>query len=65
MSKGKQLTILQLNDSHGYFESHQELYWAGNKAIYRKSGGYARIATLFKQFRQDNLNCRNKLFCPA
>jgi len=30
------------------------LYWAGDKAVYRKAGGYARIATLFKQARQEN-----------
>ena len=54
MSKSKHLTILQVNDSHGYFELHPELYWAGDKACYRKAGGYARIATLFKQARQEN-----------
>lgn len=53
MSKSKHLTILQLNDSHGYFELHPELYWACDKAIYRKAGGYARITTLFKQARQE------------
>ena len=54
MSKSRHLTVLQLNDSHGYFELHPELYWAGDKAVYRKAGGYARIATLFKQARQEN-----------
>lgn len=54
MSRSKRLTILQLNDSHGYFELHPELYWAGDKAVYRKAGGYARIATIFKQARQEN-----------
>jgi len=53
MSKSKHLTILQLNDSHGYFELHPELYWAGDKAVYRKAGGYARITTLFKQARKE------------
>jgi len=54
MSKSKHLTILQMNDSHGYFELHHELYWAGEKASYRKAGGYARIATFFKKIRQEN-----------
>jgi sulfur-oxidizing protein SoxB len=54
MSRSRRLTILQLNDSHGYFELHPELYWVGDKAVYRKAGGYARIATLFKQARQEN-----------
>jgi sulfur-oxidizing protein SoxB len=51
MSKGIDLTILQINDTHGYFELHNELYWAGDKAVYKKAGGYARIATLFKQIK--------------
>ena len=54
MSRSKRLTILQLNDSHGYFEPHPELYWAGDKAVYRKVGGYARIGTLFKKGRKEN-----------
>jgi 2',3'-cyclic-nucleotide 2'-phosphodiesterase (5'-nucleotidase family) len=54
MSRSKNLTILQLNDSHGYFELHPELYWADGKAGYIKAGGYARITTLFKQVRQEN-----------
>ena len=54
MSKSKHLTILQINDSHGYFELHPELYWAGDEAYYRRAGGYARIAALFKQVRQEH-----------
>jgi len=54
MSKSGRLTILQLNDSHGYFDPHPELYWTGDKARYGKAGGYARIATLFKHARQEN-----------
>lgn len=56
MSKSKHLTILQMNDNHSYFESHPELYWAGEKACYREAGGYARIATIFKQARQEHPN---------
>lgn len=54
MSQRKRLTILQMNDSHGYFELHPELYWAGDKAVYRNAGGYARIATLFHKIRREN-----------
>ncbi|MHA2406325.1 MAG: bifunctional metallophosphatase/5'-nucleotidase [Candidatus Hermodarchaeia archaeon] len=54
MSKSKHLTILQMNDSHSYFELHRELYWAGEKVSYRKAGGYARIATFFKKIRKEN-----------
>jgi 2',3'-cyclic-nucleotide 2'-phosphodiesterase (5'-nucleotidase family) len=48
-----QLTILQMNDSHGYITPHPELYWKGEKEVYREAGGYARIATLFNQIREE------------
>lgn len=47
------LTIIQLNDSHGYFELHPELFWAGDHADYRMAGGYARIATILNQIRRE------------
>lgn len=53
MSKSKSVTILQINDTHAYFELHNELFWVGNKAVYRKAGGYARIATIFKKIRDE------------
>ncbi|MDH5694867.1 MAG: metallophosphoesterase, partial [Gammaproteobacteria bacterium] len=53
MPKNMDLTILQINDTHGYFELHNELFWVGDNAVYKKSGGYARIATLFKQIRNE------------
>jgi 2',3'-cyclic-nucleotide 2'-phosphodiesterase (5'-nucleotidase family) len=48
------LTIVQMNDSHGYLDLHQELFWGGDHAEYRKAGGYGRIATLLNQMRRDN-----------
>ncbi len=48
----KSLTVVQLNDSHAYFDLHQEIFWEGSKAVYRPVGGYARIATLVKQIRE-------------
>jgi S-sulfosulfanyl-L-cysteine sulfohydrolase len=45
------LTILQMNDSHAYFDLHQELFWRGGRAIYRRSGGYARVAAIVKRIR--------------
>ncbi|TXT17158.1 MAG: 5'-nucleotidase domain-containing protein [Erysipelotrichaceae bacterium] len=44
------LTVVQMNDSHAYFDLHHELFWQGNKAVYRMAGGYARIATLVIYF---------------
>jgi len=50
---GKRLTIIQLNDSHGYLEPHPELIWNGDHAVFRELGGIARIASLFEQIRNE------------
>ena len=57
------LTVLQLNDSHAYFDLHQELFWQGAQAVYRPAGGYARIATVVKQIRAENQG--RVLFCDC
>jgi len=49
----RELTLAQLNDSHGYVELHNELFWTASGATYRRAGGYARIATLLKQMRAE------------
>ena len=48
------LTVIQLNDSHAYFDLHPEMFWRGGQAVYRPAGGYARIATIVKQSRAAN-----------
>ena len=48
------LTVIQLNDSHAYFDLHQEMFWQGGQAVYRPAGGYARIAAIVKQIRVAN-----------
>ncbi len=63
MKSRKLLSIVQMNDSHAYFDLHQEMFWQGCQAIYRPAGGYARIATIIKQIRaasQDRV-----LFCDC
>ncbi|MHB8799562.1 MAG: bifunctional metallophosphatase/5'-nucleotidase [Thermoanaerobaculia bacterium] len=57
------LSILQLNDSHAYFDLHQEVFREGGQAVYRPAGGYARIATLVKQIRA--ANPEGTLFCDC
>ncbi|MBU0496176.1 MAG: bifunctional metallophosphatase/5'-nucleotidase [Chloroflexi bacterium] len=42
-----------MNDSHGYLDLHQEMFWAGDRGAYRKAGGYGRIATLVQRIRQE------------
>jgi len=57
------LTIVQMNDTHAYFDVHQEMFWYGDHALYRKAGGYARIATIVKKIRTESLG--NFLFCDS
>ncbi len=54
MAPNTSLTVIQINDSHAYFDLHQELFWQGGQAVYRPAGGYARIATIAKQIRAAN-----------
>jgi len=53
MTNRTSLTILQMNDSHAYFNLHQEMFWNGGLAVYRPVGGYARIATIVKKIRAE------------
>jgi len=54
MDTPNKLTILQINDSHGYLREHDELFFKNGKEIYKKAGGYARIATLFNKTKKEN-----------
>ncbi|MDY0213215.1 MAG: bifunctional metallophosphatase/5'-nucleotidase [Desulfuromonadaceae bacterium] len=63
MANKTSLTVVQLNDSHAYFDLHQELFWQGDRAVYRATGGYARIATLIKQIRAESKE--RVLFCDC
>lgn len=47
------LTILQMNDTHGYLEPHPELIWHGREPAFPVLGGYARIAGLFNAVRSE------------
>src|SRR5665647_2692515 len=63
MSGSKNLTIVQMNDSHAYFDLHQEMFWQGDHAVYRPAGGYARIATIVKQIQAASQG--RTLFCDC
>jgi 2',3'-cyclic-nucleotide 2'-phosphodiesterase (5'-nucleotidase family) len=52
MKTGK-LTILQINDTHGYLEKHQEMFWDAGKARHEKIGGFAKISGYFNQVRRE------------
>lgn len=57
------LTIVQMNDTHAYFDVHPEMFWQGDHAEYRQAGGYARIATIVKNIRAESGG--NCLFCDC
>lgn len=63
MESKRLLTIVQMNDTHAYFDIHQEMFWQGNHVEYRQAGGYARIATIVKQIRDESPG--NCLFCDC
>lgn len=54
MSNKKKLTIIQMNDTHGYLEEHNEYLWDGNNEKYVKVGGYPRIASYINDIRKEN-----------
>ena len=39
MNEQKTITLLQINDTHGYPEPHPGLFWHGDEVEYRTSGG--------------------------
>lgn len=48
-----ELTIIQMNDTHGYLEEHWEHFYKGNHSEYHKVGGYARMASYIKEVRRE------------
>ena len=49
-----QITLIQMNDSHAYLDLHQEVFPGPQGPVFRKVGGYARIASLVKQIRAES-----------
>lgn len=50
------ISILQTTDVHCQVHAHDEMFWENNKAVFRKTGGYAQLATYLKDFRKKNPN---------
>ena len=50
------LSIAYINDVHGYIEPHLELFYEGGNEIVKIAGGYARIASVIKEMRNQNQN---------
>lgn len=49
----KALTILQINDVHGYLQPHPELVWGESQPTFPIFGGFARIATAVKTIKAE------------
>jgi len=48
------VTLLQTTDVHCQLHSHDELFWENGKSVFRKTGGYANLATYFDMARKKN-----------
>ena len=54
---GQQIvSLLQTTDVHCQLHPHDELFWENGKSVFRKTGGYANIATYFEMARKKNPN---------
>lgn len=47
------ITLLQINDLHGYLEPHPELFELTPGAAWRSGGGIARLASVFSAVRRE------------
>ena len=48
------ISILQTTDVHCQVHPHDELFWENNKTVFRKTGGYAHLATYLQGERKKN-----------
>lgn len=56
MSKRKDLTIIQMNDTHGYLQEHWEHFFEGSDSNYIRAGGYPRISAYINKVRKEKDN---------
>jgi sulfur-oxidizing protein SoxB len=50
----REIVLVQMNDLHGYLESHTEWFWTSSGFVYRKAGGIARIKTIVDEIRAEH-----------
>lgn len=48
------ITFLQTTDVHCQLHAHDELFWENNKLVFRKTGGYAHMATALDIMKKEN-----------
>lgn len=49
----KELSIIQINDTHGYIEPHLELFYDEEGVILEKAGGFSRIKTVIANTQKE------------
>lgn len=54
LTKNGTITLLQTTDVHCQLHAHDELFWENNQLAFRKTGGYAHLATAIDQLRKQN-----------
>lgn len=50
------ISILQTTDVHCQVHPHDELFWENDQAVFRKTGGYAHLATYLRREKKKNPN---------
>ncbi len=48
------LSIFQTTDVHCQIHPHDEMFWENGSKVFRKTGGYAQLATYFKKLKKGN-----------
>lgn len=54
--ESKFLTLIQMNDVHGYISPHPEVFFEPQNLEVKEAGGYARIKSLVDQIRREKKN---------
>ena len=54
MKNLEKLTLLQMNDTHGYIEEHRELFRQGSVEKYIVAGGFARIHAYVQSVKKES-----------
>jgi 2',3'-cyclic-nucleotide 2'-phosphodiesterase (5'-nucleotidase family) len=53
-AKNGTVTFLQTTDVHCQLHAHDELFWENNQLTFRKTGGYAHLATALDVLKKEN-----------
>lgn len=56
LPKNGTITLLQTTDVHCQIHPHDEMFWEKDQPVFRKTGGYAHLATMINKIRSENPN---------